>query len=148
MCLKGACRWSASSSILNIGPSPVSVKGAWRILKTCQDTQITLWFPDIQFHSIHIKTSEPIWWNTSRKWFFSYSITKKYFEVIISIDWLKNISHSQPLWSKKNMKWAEVMPTCLSMFCSRSSFCLSLSGFDTEISSGSVDPVFSWDATK
>ncbi len=37
--------------------------------------------------------------------------------------------------------------TCLSMFCSRSNFCLSLSGLDTEISSGSA-PVLSLTATK
>ena len=36
MCLNGACLWSASSSMRSIGPSPVSVNGACKILNTCE----------------------------------------------------------------------------------------------------------------
>lgn len=35
MCLKGACRWSPSSSSRSIGPSPQSVNGACSSLKIC-----------------------------------------------------------------------------------------------------------------
>ena len=122
MCLKGAWRWSASSSSRSMGPSPLSVKGACSSLKIWIDR----WGWDSCNH-IEVK-AEKIFTQADGR-------TTLPLRVIM---WEESVCLKCLLYSHI---------TCLRMFCSLMSFCRSLFGLLTMISRTSC-PLLGMSTTK